>query len=71
MKYSRELGEEHSGEEAEKGGDSPLRGAVTKSFKRPPADDVSNLNASGRLEDMDLEGTDINRKARYRLKSQL
>ena len=60
MKYARELGTEHGGEKAEKGGDSPLRGAVTKGFERPPADDVSNLNAAGRLEDMDLEGVDVN-----------
>jgi predicted TIM-barrel fold metal-dependent hydrolase len=60
MKYDRELGAEHTGEQAEKGGDSPLRGAVTKGFERPPADDVSNLNAEGRLADMDLEGVDVN-----------
>ncbi len=59
MKYTRELGTEHHGEQAERGGDSPLRGAVTKGFERPPADDVSNLNAAGRLEDMDLEGVDV------------
>ncbi|WP_420639541.1 amidohydrolase family protein [Candidatus Poriferisocius sp.] len=60
MKYGRELGTEHAGEESEKGGDSPLRGAVTKAFDQPPAEDVSNLNAKGRLEDMDIEGVDVN-----------
>ena len=60
MKYDRELGTAHRGETAEKGGDSPLRGAVTKGFERPPADEVSNQNAKGRLDDMDLEGVDVN-----------
>lgn len=60
MKYDRELGTTHQGEKAEKGGDSPLRGAVTKGFERPPVAEVSNLNAAGRLDDMDLEGVDVN-----------
>lgn len=59
MKYDRALGTQHLGEKSEKGGDSPLRGAVTKGFEQPPADDVSNLNAEGRLGDMDLEGVDV------------
>jgi len=61
MKYARELGTEHHGEgAATKGGDSPLRGAVTKTFVQPPVAEGSNLNSRGRLEDMDLEGIDVN-----------
>lgn len=61
MKYTRKLGAEHVGEQsASAGGVSPLRGAVTRGFERPPADEVSNLNSAGRLEDMDLEGMDVN-----------
>lgn len=59
MKYDRQLGTQHLGEQAQRGGDSPLRGAVTKGFDHPPADDVSNLNSAGRLADMDLEGVDV------------
>jgi predicted TIM-barrel fold metal-dependent hydrolase len=33
---------------------------VTKGFDRPPADEVSNLNSRGRLDDMDVEGVDVN-----------
>ncbi|HEY5875906.1 MAG TPA: hypothetical protein VIT64_11415, partial [Ilumatobacteraceae bacterium] len=60
MKYDRQLGTAHLGETSQKGGDSPLRGAVTKGFDRPPADEVSNLNSRGRLDDMDVEGVDVN-----------
>ena len=60
MKYDRQLGTAHLGETAQKGGDSPLRGAVTKGFDRPPADEVSNLDSRGRLDDMDVEGVDVN-----------
>ncbi|HRE00572.1 MAG TPA: hypothetical protein PLV68_04685, partial [Ilumatobacteraceae bacterium] len=60
MRYPRDLGTEQQGATIVKGGDSPLRGAVTKGFVQPPADEVSNLNAVGRLADMDLEGVDVN-----------
>lgn len=60
MKYDRKLGAQHLGESAEKGGESPLKRSVTKTFEVPPADDVSNLNATGRLGDMDTEGVDVN-----------
>lgn len=60
MKYERNFNEPATKDEAVKGGDSPLRGSVSKGFEIPPADDVSNLNSTGRLEDMDKEGVDVN-----------
>ena len=32
---------------------------MSKTFKTPPAPDVSNLNSAGRLDDMDTEGVDV------------
>ena len=59
MKYDRALGTPHGGEKATKGGESPLKRSVSKTFKTPPAPDVSNLNSTGRLADMDTEGVDV------------
>ena len=60
FKYGRELGTEQTVEAAQKGGDSPLRGAVTKTFTQPPVPEGSNLDSKGRLDDMDIEGIDVN-----------
>ena len=59
MKYDRALGTPHQGEKATKGGESPLKRSVSKTFKTPPAPEVSNLNSTGRLADMDTEGVDV------------
>jgi uncharacterized protein len=41
------------------GQQSPLKGAVTAVLETPPSAGVNNLNATGRLQDMDREGVDI------------
>jgi predicted TIM-barrel fold metal-dependent hydrolase len=41
------------------GQQSPLKGAVTAVLDTPPSEGVNNLNAKGRLDDMDTEGIDV------------
>ena len=41
------------------GQQSPLKGAVTAVLDTPPSVGVNNLNAKGRLDDMDTEGIDV------------
>ena len=41
------------------GKESPLKGAVTAVLDTPPSPGINNLNASGRLHDMDVEGVDV------------
>jgi uncharacterized protein len=41
------------------GGASPLKGAVTAVLDTPPSAGINNLNAGGRLHDMDVEGVDV------------
>jgi predicted TIM-barrel fold metal-dependent hydrolase len=50
-----------SGEEqrATKGGAIPLKGKTQLNWIEHPAPEVNNLNAKGRLEDMDREGVDV------------
>ena len=38
---------------------SPLKGAVTAVLDTPPSAGINNLNATGRLHDMDVEGVDV------------
>ena len=46
------------GDEAVRGGKSPLKGSVSK--ERPPYEPgVNDLNSAGRLRDMDTEGVDV------------
>ena len=44
---------------ARAGQQSPLKGAVTAVLETPPSPGVNNLNAAGRLDDMDREGVDV------------
>jgi predicted TIM-barrel fold metal-dependent hydrolase len=58
--YRRRLGT--SPEEAAAptaGGASPLKGSVSRTLPRPYTPGVNDLNSSGRLADMDLEGVDV------------
>ena len=41
------------------GRQSPLKGAVTAVLDTPPSAGINNLNATGRLHDMDVEGVDV------------
>ena len=41
------------------GQQSPLKGAVTAVLDTPPSAGVNNLNAAGRLDDMNREGVDV------------
>jgi predicted TIM-barrel fold metal-dependent hydrolase len=45
--------------DARAGKESPLKGAVTAVLDTPPSAGVNNLNAAGRLHDMDVEGVDV------------
>jgi predicted TIM-barrel fold metal-dependent hydrolase len=44
---------------AEKGGKIPLRGNTSLNYVEQPTPEVNNLNAAGRLSDMDREGRDV------------
>jgi predicted TIM-barrel fold metal-dependent hydrolase len=60
--YSRELYSGTAAEQtevAEKGAQAPLRSAIRHNYGAKPAPEVNNLNARGRLDDMDQEGVDI------------
>ncbi|MCE9621016.1 MAG: amidohydrolase [Actinomycetia bacterium] len=46
-------------QEATKGGKIPLRSAIAHNWEVHPTAEVNNLNAAGRLEDMDREGCDV------------
>jgi predicted TIM-barrel fold metal-dependent hydrolase len=59
MPYRRTLNTPAEGERAEPGGAIPLRGKTGMYFTEPPAPDVNNKNAAGRLADMDREGRDV------------
>ena len=58
MAYKRQMGEPSADIAAIRGGKSPLKGSVSK--PRPPYEPgVNDLNAEGRLRDMDREGVDV------------
>ena len=59
--YKRKLRESTviAGDGSRAGQQSPLKGAVTAVLETPPSPGVNNLNAQGRLDDMDREGADI------------
>ncbi len=58
MAYKRRMGASYLGDEAVRGGKSPLKGSVSKA--RPPYEPgVNDLNSAGRLRDMDTEGVDV------------
>lgn len=57
--FKRKMGEKGEEEKGEKGGKMPLKGKTTDYFKVPPQPEVNNMNAAGRLKDMDLEGRDV------------
>ena len=58
MAYKRQMGEPSADTAATRGGKSPLKGSVSK--PRPPYEPgVNDLNAEGRLRDMDREGVDV------------
>jgi len=59
IRYQRRMGESSSGLTTQKGGDSPLKGSVSKAMEVPATDEVNNLNSTGRLSDMDREGSDV------------
>jgi predicted TIM-barrel fold metal-dependent hydrolase len=59
--YKRKLRESTvlDGSASRAGQQSPLKGAVTAVLDTPPSEGVNNLNAKGRLDDMDTEGVDV------------
>src|SRR5258707_7219277 len=57
--FKRQLNTSMSGGEVVAGGKIPLRGKTSMNFTEPPAPEVNNLNAAGRLSDMDREGVDV------------
>jgi predicted TIM-barrel fold metal-dependent hydrolase len=58
--FKRKMNEKPGAEEvAVKGGAMSLKGKMSDFFKVPPQPEVNNMNASGRLADMDLEGRDM------------
>lgn len=57
--FKRALNTNAAGEEAVRGGAIPLRGKTSMNFTVPPTEEVNNLNATGRLADMDREGVDV------------
>ena len=57
--FKRPLNTNAAGEEAVRGGAIPLRGKTSMNFTVPPTAEVNNLNADGRLADMDREGVDV------------
>jgi predicted TIM-barrel fold metal-dependent hydrolase len=59
MPFKRSLNTSEAGEVATRGGTIPLRGKTSMNYKEPPTPEVNNLNAAGRLEDMDREGDDV------------
>jgi uncharacterized protein len=57
--FKRPLNTSLSGGEVVAGGTIPLRGKTSMNFTEPPTPEVNNLNASGRIADMDHEGVDV------------
>jgi uncharacterized protein len=57
--FKRALNTSSSAGEVVAGGKIPLRGKTSMNFTQPPVAEVNNLNASGRLQDMDREGVDV------------
>jgi hypothetical protein len=57
--FRRALNTSASTGAAERGGKIPLRGKTSMNFREPPAPEVNNRNAAGRLADMDREGVDV------------
>jgi predicted TIM-barrel fold metal-dependent hydrolase len=59
MPFKRALNASGAEEQAVRGGTIPLRGKTGMNFTEKPVADVNNLNAGGRLADMDREGRDV------------
>ncbi len=57
--FKRQLGEVSGEQRATPGGIIPLRGKTMLNYVEPPVAEVNNLNAEGRLRDMDREGVDV------------
>jgi predicted TIM-barrel fold metal-dependent hydrolase len=57
--FKRPLNTSLSGGEVVAGGKIPLRGKTSMNFTEPPTPEVNNLNAAGRIADMDREGVDV------------
>ena len=57
--FKRQLRTGSIEQEATKGGKIPLRGNIALNWEVHPTEEVNNLNAAGRLEDMDREGVDV------------
>ncbi len=57
--FKRQLRTGSIEQEATKGGKIPLRGNIALNWEVHPTAEVNNLNAAGRLDDMDCEGVDV------------
>lgn len=57
--YRRAMGERATEEAAERGGAPALKGKIGSNFRESPSPAVQVRNSTGRLEDMDREGRDI------------